>query len=128
MRDMGNMRKRWTAIWAGSRSERGAAMAEYTPLLAVIAFAIFFSYAIYIGPRVYENLIDASIPFYGDAGCPEGQWDLTYDPPKAHGVDRDINDDGAYCIKTEANPGNGLPGNGNTGGNSDVKDNNRPNP
>jgi len=48
--------------------------------------------------------------------------------PPANGVDRDLNEDGWYCIKTEANTGNALPGNGNTGNDSDIKDNNRPSP
>jgi len=42
MRGQGNMQSRWMAITARIRNERGNAMAEYTPLLAVIALVIFF--------------------------------------------------------------------------------------
>ena len=114
------------------RNEDGVAMAEYAPILALIAFTVFFSFA-YAGPWVYDQLIDAVVPFYGDAGCPDGGFHLVQPTPgnplpPANGVDRDLNKDGRYCIKTEANTDKSLPGNGNTGGNSDVKDNSRPSP
>ncbi len=127
MRDRTNMPGRRTAGHVGLHDERGAAMAEYLPLLAVIGLVVFFSYS-FAGPWAYDQLIDASIPLYGDSGCPAGQYHLTLDPPPANGVDRDLNGDNWYCIKEEANEGNDLPGNGNTEKYSDVKDNNRPNP
>ena len=126
----GNMLHLGTRRGARLRNENGVAMAEYAPILAVIAFTVFFSFA-YVGPWVVDQLVDAIVPFYGDAGCPEGGFHLVQPTPKnplppANGVDRDLNKDGWYCIKTEANTGTQLPGNGNTGNNSDVKDNNRP--
>ena len=127
MRVRGNMRNRWTAITARIRNERGNAMAEYTPLLAVIALLLFFSVS-YLGPWVSEQFIDAGIPFYGDAGCPAGQYNLVRDPIAANGADRDLNEDGWYCSKDEANEGTDLPGNANNNNNADIKDNNRPNP
>ncbi len=127
MRDHTNMQGRWTVRHPVLHDERGAAMAEYAPLLALISLVVMFSYA-FAGPWVYDQLIDASIPLYGDSGCPAGQYQLTLDPPPANGVDRDLNGDAWYCIKEEANAGEDLPGNGNTEKNSDVKDNNRPNP
>lgn len=127
MRVRGNRRSRWTARAARSRNERGLAMVEYTPLLAVIALVLFFSVS-YFGPWVYEQFIDASLPFYGDAGCPAGQYHLTLDPIPANGVDRDLNEDTWYCTKDEANQGTDLPGNGNNNNNADIKDNNRPSP
>ena len=45
-----------------------------------------------------------------------------------NGVDRDLNEDGWYCMKSEASQDQDLPGNGNNGNNADIKDNNRPNP
>ncbi len=45
-----------------------------------------------------------------------------------NGADRDLNEDGWYCMKTEASEDQDLPGNGNNGNNGDIKDNNRPNP
>jgi Flp pilus assembly pilin Flp len=109
------------------RNEKGLAMVEYAPILAVIALALFFSVS-YFGPWVYDQFIDASIPLYGDAGCPEGSYDLIRNPPPANGVDRDLNVDDWYCMKDEANAGTDLPGNGNSNKASDIKDNNRPNP
>ena len=44
------------------RNEDGVAMAEYAPILALIAFTVFFSFA-YAGPWVYDQLIDAVVPF-----------------------------------------------------------------
>lgn len=127
MRDRGNMRNRFTAITARSRNERGLAMVEYTPLLAVIALLLFFSVS-WFGPWVYERLIDASLPLYGNAACPAGQYYITVDPPPANGVDRDLNGDGWYCMKDESSADTDLPGNGNNNQNADIKDNNRPNP
>ncbi len=127
MRNRWHIRRLWTAGMARARDERGVAMAEYIPLLAVISLVVFFSFS-YAGPWVYDQLIDASIPLFGDSGCPAGQYQLTLDPDPANGVDRDLNGDSWYCSKEEADPGTDLPGNGNNGNNADIKDNNRPAP
>ncbi len=127
MRNRWHIRRLWTAARSRARDERGVAMAEYIPLLAVISLVVFFSFS-YAGPWVYDQLIDASIPLYGDSGCPDGQYHLTQNPPPANGVDRDLNGDSWYCSKEEANAGTDLPGNGNNGNNADIKDNNRPAP
>ena len=127
MRVRVSVQNRWTAVTARSRNERGNAMAEYTPLLAVIALVLFFSIS-YLGPWVNEQFIDAGIPFYGDDRCPSGQYHLTNNPAAANGVDRDLNEDGWYCSKDESNEGTDLPGNGNNNHHADIKDNNRPNP
>lgn len=107
--------------------ERGNAMPEYISLLAVIALVVFFAIT-WAGPWAYSNFIDASIPLMGDDACAKGQYHLVRDPVAANGVDRDINEDGWYCMKDEANVGNDLPGNGNNNDNADIMDNIRPNP
>ena len=127
MRNRGNIRRLWTAGRARVRDERGVAMAEYLPLLAVIGLVVLFSFS-YAGPWVHDQLIDASIALYGDSGCPEGGYHLTLDPAPANGVDRDLNGDSWYCSKDEANTGTDLPGNGNNNNNADIKDNDRPDP
>ena len=132
MREHTNKQGPRTTGLAGLRDERGAAMAEYLPLLAVIGLVVFFSFS-YAGPWAYDQLIDASIALYGDNGCPEGQYELMhesemYGVSMPSGADRDLNEDGWYCMKTEASQDQDLPGNGNNGDNADIKDNNRPNP
>ncbi len=132
MSSRGNIQSLWTAGKAKARDERAVAMAEYLPLLAVIGLVVFFSFA-YAGPWAYDQLIDASIALYGDSGCPEGQYELIhesemYGVSMPNGADRDLNEDGWYCMKTEASQDQDLPGNGNNGNNADIKDNNRPNP
>jgi Flp pilus assembly pilin Flp len=119
---------RWGLFRRIPSDEHGNAMAEYAPLLAVIALVVFFAVS-WFGPWAYTQIIDASIPLYGDSGCPDGEWSLvnTIENP-ANGNDRDINNDGWYCIKTEANQDTDLPGNGNNDNNADIKDNDRPNP
>jgi len=117
---------------ATARDERGVAMAEYVPLLALISLVVFFSFS-YAGPWVYDQMIDASIALYGDSGCPEGEYGLVHESQlqgvqMPNGGDRDQNEDGWYCMKTEASQDQDLPGNGNNGDNADIKDNNRPNP
>jgi len=99
------------------RDERGAAMAEYAPLLIIIALLVMFSVA-FIGPWVSEQVIDAAVPL-DDESCPPG-WRLTYEiPAKKGGQVVDMNEDTMACVK------NGIPGNGNTNGHENVKDNNR---
>jgi Flp pilus assembly pilin Flp len=93
-------------------------MAEYVPLLAVIALLLVFAVS-FFGPWVSERLLDAAAPLHG---CPP-PFTLTYPdspPPTAHGVDRDLNGDGYLCVQV-------IParGNGNTGEKVNVKDNNR---
>ena len=127
MSSRGNIRSLWTAARARAHDERGVAMAEYLPLLAVIGLVVVFSFS-YAGPWIHDQLIDASVALYGDSGCPAGGYQLTLDPTQANGIDRDLNGDGWYCSKTEANQGVDLPGNGNNGSNADIKDNNRPDP
>ncbi len=101
-----------------ARDENGAAMAEYLPLLAVIALLVMFAVA-FVGPWVGDQLVDAAVPLHGcpqpfSLVTPEGQ------PPSVRGVDRDLNGDGYVCVQEV--PGNG---NGNTGVRYNVKDNNR---
>lgn len=132
MREHPNMRGRRRAGHVGLHDERGAAMAEYLPLLAVIGLVVFFSFA-YAGPWAYDQFIDASIALYGDNGCPEGEYELIHESEMyglsmPNGADRDLNEDGWYCMKSEASQDQDLPGNGNNGNNADIKDNNRPNP
>ena len=99
------------------RDERGAAMAEYAPLLIIIALLVMFSVA-FIGPWVSEQVIDASVPL-DEGACPPN-WTLTAKIPKKNDQDVDKNGDKLACVQ------NGIPGNGNTkNGNSNVKDNNR---
>lgn len=106
--------------------DHGAAMAEYMPLLAVIAVLVIFTVS-FFGPWVSEQLVDASLPF-DEYGCPSG-WDprdvtsTTPPPTKKNGKSVDTNGDHYVCVKDI--PGNGQ---GNTGGGQNVKDNNRDRP
>jgi Flp pilus assembly pilin Flp len=104
------------------RNERGAAAVEYTPLLAIIALAIFFSVSI-LGPWVREHIAEPAVHLHR---CP-GPYKL-FDTHTEYtgismpaGTDRDLNGDGYLCI--EVIPGNGR---GNTGDRYNIKDNNRP--
>ena len=102
------------------RDENGVAMAEYLPLLAVIALLVMFAVA-FVGPWVGDQLVDAAVRLHG---CPEPFSLVTHEddpqPPSVRGVDRDLNGDGYLCVQEV--PGNG---NGNTGVRYNVKDNNR---
>lgn len=99
------------------RDQRGAAMAEYAPLLIIIALLVMFSVA-FIGPWVSEQVIDASVPL-DDGACPPN-WTLTAKIPDKNGNDKvNKNGDDLVCVKK------GIPGNGNTGTGKNVKDNNR---
>jgi Flp pilus assembly pilin Flp len=113
------MLRRDISVRAGSvKNEHGAAMAEYVPLLAVIALLLVFAIS-FFGPWVSERLLDAAAPLHG---CPP-PFTLTYPdspPPTAHGVDRDLNGDGYLCVQVIR-----ASGNGNTGEKVNVKDNNR---
>ncbi|MCH7844268.1 MAG: hypothetical protein IH850_00350 [Acidobacteria bacterium] len=113
------MLRRGTGVRAGlARDENGAAMAEYLPLLAVIALLVMFAVS-FFGPWVGDQLVDAAVPLHG---CPAPFRLVTPDdplPPSVHGVDRDLNGDGYLCIQEV--PGKG---NGNTGVRYNVKDNN----
>ncbi len=116
----GNMPRRGTRVRVDLvRDENGVAMAEYLPLLAVIALLVMFAVA-FVGPWVGNQLVDAAVPLHG---CPPAFWLVTPEdpkPPSAHGVDRDLNGDGYLCVQEV--PGNG---DGNTGVRYNVKDNNR---
>jgi Flp pilus assembly pilin Flp len=121
MSGRGNMLRRGISVRAGSAgNEHGAAMAEYVPLLAVIALLLVFAVS-FFGPWVSERLLDATAPLHG---CPPpftlSYPDSSIPPPTAHGVDRDLNGDGYLCVQEI--PANG---NGNTGISYNVKDNNR---
>lgn len=96
--------------------ERGAAMAEYAPLLVVIALAVMFSVT-FIGPWVSEQVTDASV-YLDDGACPP-DWKLTDHFPDKKGPLQDKNEDGLACVKKD------IPGQGNTGNGNNVKDNNR---
>ncbi len=103
-------------------------MAEYAPLLAVIALALFFSVS-YFGPYVANHLGIAALSVeygaYVAGECPSGDWDLTdvRSPnttiPKKNGQDVNQNGDDYICDKDI--PGGG---NGNTNQSHNVKDNN----
>lgn len=115
MRGLGNM-QRWHRA-DRCRNERGLAMAEYTPLLAVIALGIFFSVS-YFGGAVSDLL--------GGGECPGGDWGKHHvmnvtsgDKKQALDEDEKGNRDGMVCTKK---PNGG--GNGNSGNNQNVKDNN----
>jgi Flp pilus assembly pilin Flp len=112
----GNMQW-WSRTTGIGRNERGNAMAEYTPLLAVIALVIFFSVS-YFGGTVSDLL--------GGSDCPGGDWGKhpiwkVEDGDKKQAIDEDKkgNHDGMVCTK---NPNGG--GHGNQGNNQNVKDNN----
>ncbi len=115
------MPRRGTGVRVGlARDEHGAAMAEYLPLLAVIALLVMFAVA-FVGPWVGDQLVDAAVPLHG---CPSAFALVTPGedpppPPSARGVDRDLNGDGYLCVQEV--PGRG---NGNTGVRYNVKDNN----
>ena len=113
------MPRRGTGVRVGlARDENGVAMAEYLPLLAVIALLVMFAVS-FVGPWVGDQLVDAAVPLHG---CPPAFGLVTHEdsqPPSAHGVDRDLNGDGYLCVQEV--PGNG---NGNTGVRYNVKDNN----
>ena len=106
-------------------NDHGAAMAEYMPLLAVIAVLVIFTVT-FFGPWVSEQLVDASLPF-DEYGCQSGwdPWDVRKGPPpaKKNGKPANTNGDDYVCVKDI--PGNGQ---GNTGGGQNVKDNNRDRP
>ncbi len=113
------MLQRGTGVRAGlAGDEHGAAMAEYLPLLAVIALLVMFAVS-FVGPWVGGQLVDAAVPLHG---CPPPFALVTPKhplPPSVHGVDRDLNGDGYLCVQEV--PGKG---NGNTGVRYNVKDNN----
>jgi Flp pilus assembly pilin Flp len=120
------MLSRWRGRKAKLRNERGAAMAEYTPLLAVIALALFFSVS-FFGPWVANHLGIAALSVeygaYVAGDCPSGGYNLTYDEgslEKVNGKPVNVNGDEFICDKDVP----GDPGNGNTDQNHDVKDNN----
>jgi len=95
-------------------------MAEYIPIIAVIALLVMFA-ASFIGPWVGERLIDPSVALDENA-CPTG-WDLAsagFDADKKNGKDANKNGDPYVCVKEI--PGNG---NGNNGAGYNIKDNNR---
>lgn len=109
-------------VWRLLGDERGAAFAEYTPLLAVIALLVIFALA-FLGPAVADTFSD---PFGGPpkGDCPSGGYTLVHAGPlKKNDIDVDVsgNQDGWYCTKSDMGDGNG---NGNTGNNQNVKDNN----
>ena len=113
----------WTAGKARARDERGVAMAEYLPLLALIGLVVFFSVS-FLGPWAANHLGIAALSVeYGEyvAGeCPSGDWGLVDDGQyKKNGQNVNVNGDTKVCLKDI--PGGG---NGNTNNNSDVKDNN----
>lgn len=101
--------------------ERGAAMAEYMPLLTVIALIVMFVLA-FFGPWVGDRLIDASVQLDNNA-CPTGWTPTKSELFKRNGQKADQDGDGWACIKTI--PGGGE---GNTAKESNVKDNTRPVP
>ena len=102
-------------------------MAEYAPILAVIAFVVFFSIT-FLGPWVADHIGIAALSIeYGNHAvgeCPSGDWTMTEITdkaalPKKNDQDVNANQDEFICDK-------GIPGggNGNTDLNHNVKDNN----
>ncbi len=125
MRGRRKMRSLWMAGEARARDERGAVMAEYLPLLAVLGLVVFFSFS-FLGPWAANHLGVAALSVeYGDyvAGeCPSGEWKLIHETPettKKNG--QSVNQNGDYYICDKDIPGGG---NGNTNNNNNVKDNN----
>jgi Flp pilus assembly pilin Flp len=120
------MLSRWRGRKARLRNEHGNAMAEYAPLLAVIALGLFFSVS-YFGPYVANHLGIAALSVeygaYVAGECPSGGFILTPDEgslEKVNGKPVNVNGDTFICDKDVP----GDPGNGNTDKNHDVKDNN----
>lgn len=106
-------------------NDHGAAMAEYMPLLAVIAVLVIFTVT-FFGPWVSEQLVDASLPL--DAyGCQSGwdPWNVRDGEPPAKKNGKPANANGDYYVCVKDIPGNGE---GNTGDGENVKDNNRDRP
>jgi hypothetical protein len=102
-------------------------MAEYAPILALIAFTVFFSVA-FLGPWVANNIGVAGLSVeyggYAVGECPSGDWGMKNVTtqstiPKKNGQEVNANGDDFICDKDI--PGGG---NGNTDKNHDVKDNN----
>lgn len=94
-------------------------MAEYTPLLAVIALVIFFAVS-YFGGAVSDTLGGGVCPGNGTDWSKQPVWDVQDGWKKeAIAEDRKGNKDGMVCTK---NPDGG--GGGNQGNNQNVKDNN----
>ena len=100
-------------------------MAEYAPLLALIALAVLVSLSVF-GPWISEQLGIGGLSIdHGDyvAGeCPP-DWGMTHinseaAQAKKNSQNVNLNGDNYVCIK---NPTGG--GEGNTGNNSNVKDN-----
>ena len=110
---------------ASLRDERGAAMVEYAPLLALIALAVLVSLS-FFGPWVSDQLSVGGLSIgYGDyvAGeCPT-DWGMAHiDSPEAkekkNSQNVNQNGDNYVCIKNPSGAGAG-----NTGNNANVKDN-----
>ena len=101
-------------------NEDGAAMAEYIPLLAVIAVIVVVAVS-FVGPWVRETVIDASVPLYNTCPPSWDRMDAGFEPEKKNGIDANTNGDPFVCVKEI--PGGG---NGNTGARYNIKDNNRP--
>ena len=123
MRGRREIRSLWMAGKAKARDERGAVMAEYLPLLAVLGLVVFFSFS-FLGPWAANHLGVAALSVeYGDyvAGeCPSGDWGLVDEgQDKKNGQNVNVNGDYYICLKEI--PGGG---NGNTNNNNNVKDNN----
>lgn len=104
------------------RDERGGPMAEYLPLLALISVVVIFAITLF-GGAVSDLL--------GGGECPDGSFEKTHIMNVAVGDKKDAlaeddkgNGDGVVCWKEEAHGEKGLPGEGNTGKNANVKDNN----
>ncbi len=122
----GQKRRRSMPVGASLSDERGAAMAEYAPLLALLALAVIVSLS-FFGPWVVNHLGIGGLSIeYGDhvAGeCPT-DWGMAHvNSPEAqekkNSQSVNQNGDNYVCIKS---PSGG--GGGNTGNNTNAKDNN----
>ena len=125
MRGLGQKRRWSMPVRASLSDERGAVMAEYAPLIALLALAVIVSLS-FFGPWVSNHLGVGGLSIeYGDhvAGeCPT-DWGMTHiNSPEAqqkkNSQSVNQNGDNFVCIK---NPSGG--GGGNTGNNANVKDN-----
>lgn len=120
----GKLSARWKTPPSGVDNERGLAMVEYAPILALIAVVVMFTLPT-LGNWVNDELgVGGLAVHYGDyvAGeCPAGNWTLTHvsEAPPKNGPDPNQNGDNYVCVKSDT--GNG---NGNTGQNANNKDNN----
>ncbi len=109
--------------------ERGAAYAEYVPLLAVIALVVMFGITLIV-PWIQSHISEPAVVL-DDGSCPPSYTLMspTYNADawaeytaRPGGTPRDLNGDEFLCFQVV--PGGN--GEGNTGKQYNIKDNSRP--